>query len=656
MKTIFAYVVTTVLIVDMTLAAMFLLVRAIVYVTALDSPLHRAAATAAELVLGIVLLLGTTWLATHLAVRIFGPRSLPRWTRPIFPSPASTSPLRHHSSRERLPRPALEQVRRQAREHAEVPLSEAKRSLIPSSKASQVPRANDRTEELRRLDREAEAGGGPERREREHQAGKLTARERISLLLDEGTFEELDKFVRHRCGDFGMPDQRPAGDGFVTGFGRIDGRLVYVFAQDFTVFGGSLSEANAQKICKIMDLAMRVGAPVIGLNDSGGARIQEGVASLAGYADIFLRNTLSSGVIPQISAIMGPCAGGAVYSPAITDFIFMTRETSYMFVTGPDVIKTVTHEEVTKQELGGAMAHNEKSGVAHFVARDDADCLAMIRELMSFLPSNNLEDPPRRATSDLPARRDAALNALVPPDPQKPYDIKDAIHSIVDDDYFFEVHEHYAKNLVVGFARLDGRPVGIVGNQPAYLAGVLDINASVKGARFVRFCDAFNIPLLTFEDVPGFLPGTQQEYGGIIKHGAKLLFAFAEATVPKITVITRKAYGGAYCVMASKHIRTDANFAWPTAEIAVMGPEGAVDIVYKRELAKVEGAEREKLRQEKIAEFRDRFANPFVAAERGYIDAVIEPADTRARVITALRALANKRDANPRKKHGNIPL
>jgi propionyl-CoA carboxylase beta chain len=541
----------------------------------------------------------------------------------------------------------------------EVPLSETKRSLIPTPKVSpaeKAPHAGDRPDELRRLDAEAEAGGGPERRKREHQAGKLTARERINLLLDEGTFEELDKFVRHGCVDFGMQEQRPAGDGFVTGFGRIDGRLVYVFAQDFTVFGGSLSEANAQKICKIMDLAMRAGAPVIGLNDSGGARIQEGVASLAGYADIFLRNTLSSGVIPQISAIMGACAGGAVYSPAITDFIFMTRETSYMFVTGPDVIKTVTHEEVTKHELGGAMTHNEKSGVAHFVAPDDADCLAMIRELMSFLPSNNLEDPPRRATSDVPARRDETLNTLVPPDSQQPYDIKDAIHSIVDDRYFFEVHEHFAKNLVVGFARLDGRPVGVVANQPAYLAGVLDINASVKGARFVRFCDAFNIPLLTFEDVPGFLPGTQQEFGGIIKHGAKLLFAFAEATVPKITVITRKAYGGAYCVMASKHIRTDANFAWPTAEIAVMGPEGAVDIVYKRELAKAAESEREKLRQEKIAEFRGRFANPFVAAERGYIDAVIEPADTRARVITALRALENKRDTNPRKKHGNIPL
>jgi propionyl-CoA carboxylase beta chain len=514
----------------------------------------------------------------------------------------------------------------------------------------------DRMEELRRISAEAEAGGGAERREREHKAGKLTARERIDLLLDENSFEELDKYVRHRGTDFGMNDQRPAGDGFVTGYGRIDGRLVYVFAQDFTVFGGSLSESNAQKICKIMDLAMRGGAPVVGLNDSGGARIQEGVASLAGYADIFLRNTLASGVIPQISAIMGPCAGGAVYSPAITDFIFMTRETSYMFVTGPEVIKTVTHEEVTKQELGGAMTHNEKSGVAHFVSRDDADCLGMIRELMSFLPSNNLEDPPRRASAPDPERKIVALSTIVPDDPQKPYDIKDVIHAVVDEEYFFEVHEHFAKNLVVGFARVDGRPVGIVANQPAFLAGVLDINASVKGARFVRFCDAFNIPLVTFEDVPGFLPGTQQEFGGIIKHGAKLLFAFAEATVPKITVITRKAYGGAYCVMASKHIRTDANFAWPGAEIAVMGPEGAVNIVYKRELDKTPESERATLRDEKIAEFRERFANPFVAAERGYLDAVIEPAETRFRIIRALRALEGKRDTNPRKKHGNIPL
>ncbi len=515
---------------------------------------------------------------------------------------------------------------------------------------------HDRLEELRRRSAQAEAGGGPERREREHKAGKLTARERIALLVDEGSFEELDKFVTHRCTDFGMEEQRLPGDGFVTGYGRIDGRLAYVFAQDFTVFGGSLSEANASKVCKIMDLAMRVGAPVIVLNDSGGARIQEGVMSLAGYADIFLRNTLASGVVPQISAVMGPCAGGAVYSPAITDFIFMTRDTSYMFVTGPDVIKTVTHEEVTKQELGGAMTHNATSGVAHFVARDDAECLAMIRELLSFLPSNNLEDPPRRSSTDPWDRGDAALDRLVPADPMLPYDIKDVIHPVVDENYFFEVHEHFAQNIVVGFARLDGRPVGIVANQPAVLAGVLDINASVKGARFVRFCDAFNIPLITFEDVPGFLPGTQQEFGGIIKHGAKLLYAFAEATVPKITVITRKAYGGAYCVMASKHIRTDANYAWPTAEIAVMGPEGAVNIVYKRELERAPEAERERLRQEKIAEFRERFANPYIAAERGYIDAVIEPSQTRPKLIAALRALETKRDTNPKKKHGNIPL
>ncbi len=514
----------------------------------------------------------------------------------------------------------------------------------------------DRLEELRKLNAEAEAGGGAERREREHKQGKLSARERIDLLLDEGSFEELDKFVRHRCSDFGVDDQRPRGDGFVTGYGRIDGRLVYVFAQDFTVFGGSLSEANASKITKVMDLAMRQGAPLVGLNDSGGARIQEGVMSLAGYADIFLRNTLASGVIPQISAILGPCAGGAVYSPAITDFIFMTRDASYMFVTGPDVLKTVTHEEVTKHELGGAMTHNEKSGVAHFVARDDQECLAMIRELLSYLPSNNVDDPPRRSSSDPWDRANPALNSLVPEDPQKPYDIKDVIHGVADDAEFFEAHEHFAKNIVVGFARLDGRPVGIVANQPAFLAGVLDINASVKGARFVRFCDAFNIPLITFEDVPGFLPGTQQEWGGIIKHGAKLLFAFAEATVPKITVITRKAYGGAYCVMASKHIRTDINYAWPTAEIAVMGPEGAVNIVYKREIDRTPEADRERLRQEKIEDFRDRFANPYVAAERGYIDAVIEPSQTRAKLIAALRSLENKRDTNPKKKHGNIPL
>src|ERR1700680_1741785 len=510
--------------------------------------------------------------------------------------------------------------------------------------------------ELRKLSAEAEAGGGVERREKEHNAGKLTARERIHLLLDENSFEELDKFVRHNCVDFGMETQRPPVDCFFTGFGRIDGRLVYVFAQDFTVFGGSLSESNALKICKIMDLAMRVGAPVIGLNDSGGARIQEGVASLAGYADIFLRNTLASGVIPQLSAILGPCAGGAVYSPAITDFIFMTRDTSYMFITGPDVIKTVTHEDVSKQDLGGGMTHNATSGVAHFIAADDSECLAMIRELMSFLPLNNLDDAPRRHTSDPAGRADAALDSMVPADPMQPYDMKEVIHAIADENYFFEVHEHFAKNIVVGFARLGGQTVAVVANQPAVLAGVLDINASVKGARFVRFCDAFNIPLVTLEDVPGFLPGTQQEWNGIIKHGAKLLYAFAEATVPKLTVITRKAYGGAYCVMSSKHIRTDANFAWPTAEIAVMGPEGAVNIVYKRELERAPEAAREPLRREKVAEFRERFANPYVAAERGYIDAVIEPSQTRAKLVAALRSLETKRDTNPKKKHGNIPL
>ena len=523
-------------------------------------------------------------------------------------------------------------------------------------KKTEAAEKHDAMADLRRRNAEAEAGGGAERREREHKAGKLTARERIAFLLDEGTFEELDKFVVHRTDDFGMQEQKPPGDGFVTGYGRVDGRLVYVFAQDFTVFGGSLSETNAQKICKIMDLAMRNGAPVIGLNDSGGARIQEGVRSLAGYADIFLRNTLASGVVPQISAIMGPCAGGAVYSPAITDFIFMTRDTSYMFITGPDVIKTVTHEDVSMRDLGGAMTHNATSGVAHFVARDDADCLAMIRELLSFLPLNNLDDPPRRATSDPVDRSDAALDAIVPVDPLQPYDIKDVIHFVADEGYFFEVQEHFAKNIVVGFARLGGQPVGVVANQPAVLAGVLDINASVKGARFVRFCDAFNIPLVTFEDVPGFLPGTQQEWNGIIRHGAKLLYAFAEATVPKLTVITRKAYGGAYCVMSSKHIRTDANFAWPTAEIAVMGPEGAVNIVYKRELERAPEAEREALRHDKVAEFRERFANPYVAAERGYIDAIIEPSQTRAKLITAVRSLETKRDTNPRKKHGNIPL
>jgi len=520
-------------------------------------------------------------------------------------------------------------------------------------------------EELKRRDAAAEAGGGVERRERQHKEGKLSARERINFLLDEGTFEETDRFVTHRATDFGMDQQKVMGDGFVTGYGRVEGRLVFVFAQDFTVFGGSLSEANAAKIVKIMEMAMRVGAPVIGLNDSGGARIQEGVMSLAGYAEIFLRNTLASGVVPQISAIMGPCAGGAVYSPAITDFVFMVDKTSYMFVTGPDVIKTVTHEEVTKDQLGGAATHNEVSGVAHFLAHDDAECLAMIRELISFVPSNNVDDPPRRPTSDPIDRADAELDQVVPAQSNQPYDIKDVITRVVDDGYFFEVQELYAKNLVVGFGRMNGKSVGVVANQPAFLAGVLDINASDKGARFVRFCDAFNIPLITFEDVPGFLPGTQQEYGGIIRHGAKLLYAFAEATVPKLTVITRKAYGGAYCVMSSKHIRTDVNYAWPTAEIAVMGPEGAVNIVYKRDLERAAQmgkteAERaailERERSKKIEEFRDRFANPYVAAERGYVDGVIRPRETRKKLIDALEMLDTKRDKNPPKKHGNMPL
>ena len=511
-----------------------------------------------------------------------------------------------------------------------------------------------RLAELQKRNHFAEDSGGPLRHERQHKEGKMSARERIEFLLDEGTFEETDKLVTHRSTDFGMAEQKVYGDGFITGHGRIEGRVVFVFAQDFTVFGGSLSEANAGKIVKIMDLAAKMGAPLIGLNDSGGARIQEGVMSLAGYADIFLRNTLYSGVVPQISAIMGPCAGGAVYSPAITDFILMVDKTSYMFITGPDVIKTVTHEEVTKNQLGGAMTHNETSGVAHFLANDDAECLSMVRELLSFLPSNNVDDPPRKPCSDPIDRADTALDTLVPDQSNLPYDIKDVVHAVVDDSYFFEVQEHYAKNIVVGFARLNGRPVGIVANQPAFLAGTLDINASIKGARFVRFCDCFNIPLVTFEDVPGFLPGTNQEYGGIIKHGAKLLFAFAEATVPKVTVITRKAYGGAYCVMASKHIRTDVNYAWPTAEIAVMGPEGAVDIVYKRELDHAEN--REAVREAKIEEFRERFASPYVAAERGYVDAIIQPRDTRKKLIQALEMLQTKRDKNPPKKHGNIPL
>ena len=504
------------------------------------------------------------------------------------------------------------------------------------------------------LERRAELGGGEDRMRRQHEGGKLTARERIDLLFDAGTFEEVDKLVTHRCLDFGMADQLVPGDGVVAGHGLIDGRQVFAFAQDFTVFGGSLSETNAAKIVKVMDLALRLGSPVVGLNDSGGARIQEGVMSLGGYADIFLRNTLASGVIPQISAIMGPCAGGAVYSPAITDFNVMVKNTSYMFVTGPDVIRTVTHEEVTKEELGGAMTHNATSGVAHFAVDDDKACIALIRELLSFLPSNNVDDVPRLPAAEDAERQLPELDTLVPASPNQPYDMLDLIHAVADEGYFLEVHQHYARNIIVGFARLDGRSVGIVANQPAVLAGVLDIDASVKGARFVRFCDAFNIPLVTFEDVPGFLPGTVQEFGGIIRHGAKLLYAFAEATVPKVTVITRKAYGGAYCVMASKHIRTDFNYAWPMAEIAVMGPEGAVNVLYKRELEAA--ADAIAARAEKVSEFREKFANPYVAASRGFVDEVIHPRDTRRKLIAALRNLENKRDRNPPKKHGNIPL
>jgi len=507
-------------------------------------------------------------------------------------------------------------------------------------------------ERLRAKTSEAEQGGGKARLEKQKAAGKLTARERLTFLLDENSFEEFDKFVVHRSTDFGMEKQKYPGDGVITGHGLIDGREVFVFAQDFTVFGGSLSETHAQKICKIMDLAMKTGAPVVGLNDSGGARIQEGVVSLAGYADIFLRNTLASGVVPQISCILGPCAGGAVYSPAITDFNVMVKDTSYMFITGPDVIKTVTHETVSKEELGGAMTHNQKSGVAHFAADSDEHCLRLTRELLSFVPSNNMENPPFVATEDPSDRADAALNSIVPELSSTPYDIREIIEKVVDENYFFEVQKFYAPNIVIGFARLGGFSVGIVANQPAFLAGVLDIDASVKAARFVRFCDCFNIPLVTFEDVPGFLPGVNQEHLGIIRHGAKLLYAFAEATVPKITVITRKAYGGAYCVMASKHIRTDINFAYPTAEIAVMGAEGAVGVLYRQEISEND----ESYRREKTAEFEDKFANPYIAAEKGFIDEIIEPSQTRPKLIRALKLLQNKRDQNPPKKHGNIPL
>ncbi len=497
-------------------------------------------------------------------------------------------------------------------------------------------------------------GGGQERIDTQHKKGRLTARERIDLLLDKGSFREMDSFVQHRTHDFGLDKQKFMSDSVVTGWGTVEGRLVYVFSQDFTVFGGSLGEVHAEKICKIMDMAMKNGAPVVGLNDSGGARIQEGVVSLAGYADIFLRNTLASGVIPQISAIMGPCAGGAVYSPALTDFIFMTRNTSYMFVTGPDVVKTVTHEEVTQEELGGASVHSEKSGVCHIAADSEADTLYLIRKLLGFLPQNNMEDPPFMPGGDDALRMDEALDTIIPDDPNKPYDIKEVIRMIVDNGQFFEIHENYAQNIVVGFSRLGGHSIGIIANQPAVLAGVLDIDASEKAARFVRFCDAFNIPILTLEDVPGFLPGTNQEHHGIIRSGAKLLYAYCEATVPKLTVITRKAYGGAYDVMSSKHIRGDFNIAWPSAEIAVMGPDGAVNIIFRKELEKAKDPVARKA--ELVAEYREKFASPYVAAERGYIDDVIEPKETRPRLINALEMLSNKRDANPAKKHGNIPL
>lgn len=512
----------------------------------------------------------------------------------------------------------------------------------------------EKIENLRMMRKKARMGGGQERIEKQHAQGKMTARERIEKLLDNGSFRELDAFVLHQCKHFGMEDKKFLGDGVVTGHGMIDGRLVYVFAQDFTVLGGSLGEAYANKICKVMDLAMKVGAPVIGLNDSGGARIQEGVASLGGYAEIFFRNVMASGVIPQISAIMGPCAGGAVYSPAMTDFIIMVEGTSYMFITGPEVIKTVTNEDVTFEELGGAMTHNTRSGVAHMVAANEEECLNLIKHLLSYIPSNNLDDPPYKTPTDDPNRMDDGLVEIIPDDPNKPYDMKEVILRVVDDGEFLEVHEHWAQNIIVGFARLNGHSVGIVANQPSHLAGCLDINSSIKGARFVRFCDCFNIPLVTFVDVPGFLPGTAQEYGGIIRNGAKLLYAYCEAVVPKLTVITRKAYGGAYDVMCSKHIRADVNFAWPSAEIAVMGPDGAVNIIFRKEIA--EATDVEETRNRLTSEYRNKFANPFVAAERGYIDDVIEPQETRPRLIEALEMTLNKRESRPPRKHGNIPL
>ena len=512
----------------------------------------------------------------------------------------------------------------------------------------------EKLELLERRRAESEQGGGERRIKAQHAKGKLSARERLDLLLDEGSFTELDRFVVHRSHDFGLENEQYYGDGVITGYGKIDGRLVYVFSQDFTVFGGSLSEAFAEKICKIMDLAIRNGAPVIGLNDSGGARIQEGVVSLGGYAEIFLRNTLASGVVPQISAILGPCAGGAVYSPAITDFTYMVRGSSYMFVTGPNVVKTVTHEDVTMEKLGGAATHSEISGVAHFAYDSEPACIQAVRELFHYIPSNNLDDPPRGVATDPADRRDEALLDVVPDNPNKPYDMHDVIRRVIDDGVFYEVQPDFANNIICGFAHLGGTSVGIVANQPAVLAGVLDINASIKAARFIRFCDAFNIPVVTFEDVPGFLPGVAQEHGGIIKHGAKLLYAYCEATVPKLTVITRKAYGGAYDVMSSKHIRGDFNVAWPTAEIAVMGPKGAVEILFRREIA--DSGDAAKATDEKIEEYRAKFAHPYIAAGRGYLDDIIDPRDTRPRLIDALESLKGKRDRNPPKKHGNIPL
>ena len=512
----------------------------------------------------------------------------------------------------------------------------------------------EKIEQLIKLNRQAELGGGEDRIAKQHAAGKLTARERIEILLEKGTFVEIDKFVTHTCHDFGLEKQRPLGDGVITGYGLIGNRTVFVFAHDFTVFGGSLSETFARKICKIMDMATQVGAPVIGLNDSGGARIQEGIRSLAGFAEIFLRNSLASGVIPQISAIMGPCAGGAVYSPALTDYIFMVKESSYMFITGPDVIKAVTQEDVSKNELGGADIHTSRSGVAHFSAENDIDCILKIRELISFLPNNNMEEPPFVPTSDSPNRIDPSLDLLIPTNPNQPYDIKELITSVADDENFFEIQEDFAKNIVIGYIRLNGKTIGVVANQPSVLAGTLDVNASVKAARFVRFCDAFNIPLLTFEDVPGFLPGVNQEYEGIIRNGAKLLYAYCESTVPKVTVITRKAYGGAYCVMSSKQIRGDINFAYPTAEIAVMGADGAVNILFRKEI--YDADDRDATRKELQDDYREKFANPYRAAELGYVDEIIEPAVTRPRLIRSFELLANKRQSNPPKKHCNMPL